>query len=321
MNSGKQPVIAIIGPTAVGKTELSLQIAEDLNAEIISVDSRQVYRYMDVGTDKVTPDTRKRVLHHLIDVVDPDERFTVMDFVKKATESARRITERGKRVIFAGGTPFYYKAIFENVVQEELPEDRNTRDDLEQELEENGPLSMYQKLLEADPVTADRLHPNDTHRVLRALEIFSLSGKKPSEIYSRSSTRKSTIDPLYIGLDRERPALYRRIEERVREQFNGGYVEEVQWLLQNGFHSGLSSMQGFGYREIVKYLSGELSFEDAIQGDIRATKAFSRRQMTWFRKFSPVIWYDTSVGEKSILAKEICQVCHKHYSKEAGTGF
>jgi len=313
----KIPVTAIIGPTAVGKTELSLKIAEELNAEIISVDSRQVYRYMDVGTDKASSETRKRVIHHLIDVVDPDERFTVMDFSRQSLDAVRRIRARGKRVILAGGTPFYYRALLEGAVQEDLPENRGVRKKLEKELLSQGAQALYDRLFELDEKTAEKIHPNDTHRVIRALEIFEVSGKIPSQHYKERKSSVPSFDVLYIGLDRPRGLLYEGIAERVRYQFENGYIEEVQWLLDNGFSPELPAMQGFGYKEIISYLSGDMTYEEAIEGDIRATKAFSRRQMTWFRKFEPVMWYDTSVGDKSVMAEQICKRCLSHYFEEA----
>lgn len=314
------PVIAIIGPTAVGKTELSLQLAEKLEAEIISVDSRQVYRYMDVGTDKVSKETRKRVIHHLIDVADPDERFTVMDFSGLAMEAVSRITKRRKRVILAGGTPFYYRALVDGTVQAELPDNRSVRKKLEDQIEYLGAGTLHKRLSEIDRTAAERIHPNDTHRIVRALEIYEISNKTPSEFYEEQKNADSPFDVLYIGLDRPRKVLYERIAERVRYQFENGYIEEVEWLLENGFGADLPSMQGFGYREIVSYLSGEMTYEEAVQGDIRSTKAFSRRQMTWFRKFEPVMWYDISVGDKSGMAEEIYRSCLFHYNKEATPG-
>lgn len=297
------PVLAIIGPTAVGKTSVSLSIASALNAEIISVDSRQVYRYLDVGTDKVSMQTRKQVIHHLIDVADPDEHFTVMDFARLADQAVERIRARGKVPLFVGGTPFYYQALFEGIITQDLPSDQDIRRRLEEEAEQKGRGHLHCRLSDVDPVTGERLHMNDLRRVVRALEVYEITGKPLSWWYSRESDNIPKYDYLYLGITRPRSLLYEQIAKRVREQFASGYVEEVQWLLGNGFGKDNPSMQGFGYKEIVEYLEGKISLEDAIEGDIKATKAFSRRQMTWFKQFQPSVWYDTSVLE----TEEICE--------------
>lgn len=311
-NTDLAPVLAIIGPTAVGKTSVSLNIASALNAEIISVDSRQVYRYLDVGTDKVSMQTRKQVIHHLIDVADPDEHFTVMDFVKLADQAVKRIRARGKVPLFVGGTPFYYQALFEGIITQDLPSDKDIRDQLEEEAEQKGREHLHCRLADVDPVTGDRLHMNDLRRVVRALEVYEITGKPLSWWYSRESAHVPKYDYLYLGITRPRHFLYEQIAKRVREQFASGYVEEVQWLLGNGFGKENPSMQGFGYKEIVEYLEGRIGLEDAIEGDIKATKAFSRRQMTWFKQFQPSVWYDTSVLETEEISEKVIKRSIEH---------
>lgn len=306
------PVLAIIGPTAVGKTSVSLSIASALNAEIISVDSRQVYRYLDVGTDKVSMQTRKQVIHHLIDVADPDEYFTVMDFTRLADQAVERIRARGKVPLFVGGTPFYYQALFEGIITQDLPSDQDIRRRLEEEAEQKGREHLHCRLSDVDPVTGERLHMNDLRRVVRALEVYEITGKPLSWWYSRESDHVPKYDYLYLGIIRPRNLLYEQIAKRVREQFASGYVEEVQWLLGNGFGKDNPSMQGFGYKEIVEYLEGKISLEDAIEGDIKATKAFSRRQMTWFKQFQPSVWYDTSVLETEEICEKVIMRCRDH---------
>lgn len=284
---------AIIGPTAVGKTEFSLVLAESLGGEIISVDSRQVYRYLDVGTDKVSAEVRKRVIHHCIDVADPDQIFTAADFVMCATEAAHRIIKRDRLPIFVGGTPFYFKAL-EGGILSDLPSDLEVRRSIELEMALRGRYAMHEELKAVDPQTASRINPNDGHRIARALEIYRLSGKPPSLLYRENPPLESRFEFVYIGLNRPRSDLYVRIEERVGLQFRSGYPEEVLWLLGNGFHRDLPSMQGFGYRELVAWAMGEMTLEEAMAGDIRCTKAFSRRQMTWFKRFDNCLWYDLS---------------------------
>jgi len=319
LEKGLGPVAAIIGPTAVGKTGLSLELASYLDAEIISVDSRQVYRYLDIGTDKVSPETRKSILHHLIDVADPDERFTVMDFVSQAQSAVDRIRSRGKNPLFVGGTPFYYKVLFEGVISQNLPSDPEIRLALENEAREKGREFLHGKLENVDRTTAAKLHTNDLRRVIRALEVYDITGKPISWWYCQKNDNLGTgYDFLYLGLISPRSELYERISARVREQFASGYVEEVKWLLDHGFGKENPSMQGFGYKEIIRYLEGDITLEEAIEGDIKATKAFSRRQMTWFKHFSPSLWYDTSVLGREVIRRKmlsaICEHCEGSFS-------
>ncbi|MCL2767699.1 MAG: tRNA (adenosine(37)-N6)-dimethylallyltransferase MiaA [Synergistaceae bacterium] len=312
MYKNKQRVVAIVGATATGKTALSLEIAEKLRAEIISVDSRQVYRYMDVGTDKVSFDIRRKIIHHLIDVADPDENFTVTRFVELCKDCVARITSRGRVPLFVGGTAFYYQSLFNPVITDGIPHDAHVRSRLETFAKEEGNQALYLRLQEIDPLTAKRLHYNDTRRVSRMLEIFEITGKAPSEIFSENDKILSPFDVLYIGLDRPRPEIYGSITERVKWQFNNGYPEEVEWLLKNGYDEKYPSMQGFGYRELVEYIKGNMSFEDALEGDVKSTKAFCRRQMTWFTKFSPIVWYDSEVFYNKKKKNDLIDLCIKY---------
>ncbi|GHS98106.1 tRNA dimethylallyltransferase [Synergistales bacterium] len=287
-------VAAIIGPTAVGKTELSLEIARRLNAEIISVDSRQVYRYMNVGTDKVSIETRREIPHHLIDVRDPDETFTVADFVESAARIARGVFERGRLPLFVGGTPFYYDALFRGSLSDGLPSERAIRERFERIAETEGAEALYELLVKADRATAARLHPNDVRRVSRALEIYAITGTAPSVLYAKENKKTSGLDVLYIGLTRPRADIYKNIVARVSAQFSSGYPEEVLWLMEHGYDERYPSMQGFGYRELADWARGTMTLEEAAAGDIKRTKAFCRRQFTWFGKFRDVLWYDLS---------------------------
>ncbi|MDR2522434.1 MAG: tRNA (adenosine(37)-N6)-dimethylallyltransferase MiaA [Synergistaceae bacterium] len=306
------PVAALIGPTAVGKTALSLELASFLNAEVISVDSRQVYRYMDVGTDKISPAERREVLHHLIDVADPDEVFSVASFTKLAREAAARIRERGRTPLFVGGTPFYYHVLFHGAMNEGLPEDRETRNRFERLAETEGPEALHRMLAEIDAETAARLHPHDVRRVSRALELHALTGTPPSRLYAEGEKMHSDMDVLYIGLNRPRAELHENIASRVRRQFASGYPEEVQWLLENGFDESCPSMQGFGYRELTAWRRGKMTLEEALEGDIRRTKVFCHRQITWFSKFSPTLWYDTSALSVGKLGEAVFEAVKKH---------
>ncbi|MDR2175172.1 MAG: tRNA (adenosine(37)-N6)-dimethylallyltransferase MiaA [Synergistaceae bacterium] len=299
-------VLALIGPTAVGKTALSLEIAEKLGAEVISVDSRQVYRYMDIGTDKVSPAARREVPHHLIDVADPDETFTAASFAELAGKAAARVLNRGRLPLFVGGTPFYYRALFHAALSDGLPGDRETRARWERLAESEGSEALHRKLAEADAAAAARLHPHDVRRVSRALEIFELTGVPPSRLYAQGEKKRSGLDVFYIGLTRPRAELYENIAARVKRQFASGYPEEVAWLMDRGFDERFPSMQGFGYRELAAWRRGALTLEEALEGDIRRTKAFCRRQMTWFGKFVPTLWYDVSEWNLHDLRTKIC---------------
>ena len=309
------PVVAVIGPTAVGKTALSLELAACLDAEVVSVDSRQVYRYMDVGTDKISPSVRKIVLHHLIDIADPDEIFNVALFVRFAQDAVDRIQARGRTPLFVGGTPFYYNALFSASITADLPEDKKTRVHFEKLAKEEGAEALHKMLAEADPKTAARLHPNDVRRVSRALEINALTGTPPSLFFTLNQKARSGMNVLYVGLNRPRGELFDTITQRVRRQFSSGYPEEVKWLLDNGFDESFPSMQGFGYKELVAWHRGTLTLEEALEGDIRRTKAFCRRQMTWFKKFSPVLWYDVSTFSASDLLAAVLEPAKAHLQR------
>ena len=309
----RQPVVALIGPTAVGKTALSLSVAEKLNAEIISVDSRQVYRYMDIGTDKISPSLRHDIPHHLIDIADPDEKFTVSDFADNASRSASRIFARKRIPLFVGGTPFYYNALFHAVLNEELPSDDEVREKYETLANSQGAELLHMRLAEVDPETAQKLHKNDVQRVTRALELWDLTGKTPSSIYHEGSKRDYGFDILYIGLSRSREELFSRIEIRLEQEFSEGFPQEVEWLLNHGYDERHNPLKGLGYRELIDYHRGKISLEQALEGAVSRTKAFCRRQQTWFKKFEPAIWFDMS---ESNHEEEIINAINNHINHE-----
>ena len=311
----KTPLIAIIGPTAVGKTLFSLGLAQKLGAEIISVDSRQVYRYLDVGTDKVSQETRREIIHHLIDIADPDEIYSAADFAADAAGAAARIIARGRVPLLIGGTAFYYKALC-GLLSEDLPRDPELRERLEAEAEEKGLAAMHAELALLDPAAAARIHPNDPVRIMRALEIYRLTGKCASWWYENQNKMEAPYDIFYIGLTRSRENLYKNIAVRAKKQFENGYPEEVEWLLSHGFEPRLPALQGFGYRELVQYLNGECTYEEALEGDVRSTKAFSRRQMTWFKHFEPAVWYDLDLQSAESALADVLPKCLAHLGGE-----
>jgi len=314
-DESKIPLIAIIGPTAVGKTVFSLELAAKLSAEIISVDSRQVYRYLDVGTDKVSQQIRREILHHIIDVADPDQIFSAADFASQASDAVRRIKARGKIPLMIGGTAFYYKALCGSL-SENLPKDYDVRIQLESEIKEKGLSALHSELQQIDPAASRKIHPNDPVRIMRALEIYRITGRPSTYWYENQKRIDSNYDVLYIGLTRSRANLYRNIEDRVRSQFANGYAEEVEWLLAKGFSPKLPALQGFGYRELVRYVRGEITFEEALAGDVRSTKAFSRRQMTWFKHFTPAVWYDFDSKTPAEALEDVLPICLRHIGVE-----
>ncbi len=306
--AGRLKVLAVIGPTAVGKTALSLELADRLNAEIISVDSRQVYRYMDIGTDKISPAQRRLILHHLIDEADPDQVYTASDFARDALDAARRIAARGRVPLFVGGTPFYYQALMGGLISVNVPPDEGVRSQL------NGmtDVELHGRLGEVDPLTAKRLHPNDRFRILRALEIYSVTGTPPSELFAQAKKTGGPLDVLYLGLNRDREELREIIAQRVKEQFDAGYADEVEWLLSHGFSADLPSMKGFGYRELAAYHQGRMTYQEALDGDVTATRQFAKRQMTWFRKFEPAVWFDRGRLSAQTTVERMLEAARRH---------
>ncbi|MBR1658098.1 MAG: tRNA (adenosine(37)-N6)-dimethylallyltransferase MiaA [Synergistaceae bacterium] len=309
----RQPVVALIGATAVGKTALSLSVAEKLNAEIISVDSRQVYRYMDVGTDKVSVSLRREIPHHMIDIADPDEKFTVSDFAENASKAASRILARKRIPLFVGGTPFYYNALFHASLNEDLPSDSDVRGKYEALANSQGAELLHMRLAEVDPLTAEKLHKNDIQRVTRALEIWDLTGKAPSQVYSEGAKRDYGFDILYIGLSRSREELFRRIEIRLEQEYSSDFPDEVKWLMNHGFDDRYNPLKGLGYKELIDFHRGKVKFDEALEISISRTKAFCRRQQTWFKKFEPALWFDMS---ESSHEDEIINAINKHLHKE-----
>jgi len=307
----KIKLIAIIGQTAVGKTELSLALAEKLNAEIISVDSRQVYRHLNVGTDKVSAATMARIPHHLIDIAEPDEIFSAADFAKAAAAAINDIRARGKNTLLAGGTPFYYKALL-GTLHEDLPKSAELRAELEKEIEEKGLAALHDELKAIDPVSASKIHKNDPVRTMRAIEIYRLTGQTASWWYEHQKAADCPYNILYIGLTRDRGELHENIARRAAKQFENGYPEEVKWLLDHGYSEKLPALQGFGYRELVQYIKGNCTLAEALEGDIRSTKAFARRQTTWFKHFEPAVWYDLSKQSYDYVLKDALAKCKEH---------
>ncbi len=299
----KKPLIILTGPTAVGKTKASIQLAKTLNGEIISADSMQVYQYMDIGTAKITPDEMDGVPHHLIDTFLPDQDFSVATFKECAQAAMEEIYAKGKIPIIVGGTGFYIQALLYDIDFAEV-EGHPYREELETFAKEKSPEALHARLQEIDPEAAQEIHANNVKRVIRAIEYFYENGKKISEHNASEREKSSPYNFCYFVLNDERELLYRRIDERIDIMVEQGLLEEVQSLLKKGYHRELVSMQGLGYKEIVAYLAGETSLEEAIRILKRDTRHFAKRQLTWFRRERDVIWIDKSkcqYDEKVIL--------------------
>jgi tRNA dimethylallyltransferase len=287
-----KPLVILTGPTAVGKTALSIELAKAINGEIISADSMQVYRHMDIGTAKVTPEEMQGIPHHLIDILEPEEPFNVAEFKKRAQEAVEDILSRGKIPIVAGGTGFYIQALLYNVSFDEEEND-GYRQELERiAMEPDGPTRLYQKLEQIDPDSLRTIHPNNVKRVIRALEYFHQTGEPISLHNERERAKTSPYHFAYFVLNMDRQRLYERIELRIDKMLEEGLLEEVQSLRNRGLNREHISMQGLGYKEIYDYLQGSTSLEEAIYILKRDTRHFAKRQLTWFKREKEVIWLD-----------------------------
>ena len=300
----KARLVVLIGPTAVGKTALSLALARRLDAEIISGDSMLFYRGFDIGTAKPTKEERAAVPHHFIDILAPEASFNVMDFQRLAREEIGRIAARGKLPLVVGGTGLYIKSLLEGYVFNETSGDRAYREKLERLAQEKGKAFVHGLLQEANPEAAARLHINDFRRVVRALEVASLGNEHISE-QREAAGGELAYDAYVIGLRRERQALYARIEERVDAMLEAGLADEVRSLLAEGVPRDCPAMKGIGYREMLAYLAGSMDLPLAAEEIKKATRHFAKRQLTWFRKMPYVHWYAASQGEELLLEK-IC---------------
>ena len=286
----KRPMVILTGPTAVGKTALSIELAKKINGSIISADSMQVYRHMDIGSAKVMPEEMDGVKHYLIDEFEPDEEFHVVKFVERAKEHLEEIYAEGKIPIIAGGTGFYIQALLYDIDFTEQECDEAYRAELEQLAAEKGADYLHNMLREVDPASADAIHANNIKRVIRSLEFYHLSGKRISEHNEKEREKTSPYHFAYFVLTDERSHLYANIDKRVDLMIEQGLVDEVQKLKNMGFHRDMVSMQGLGYKEILDYLDGKTTLEEAIYIIKRETRHFAKRQLTWFRRERDVIW-------------------------------
>lgn len=287
----KQPLLVLIGPTAVGKTRMSLDIAKAWNAEIISGDSMQVYRGMDIGTAKIPLDEREGIPHHLIDICEPEVPYSAADFQANATQAIAQIAERGKLPFIVGGTGLYVESVCYQFKFAEIGSDEAFRQEQERYAAEHGAEALHARLAAIDPPAGERLHPNDLRRVIRALEVYHMTGQTFSE-QQAGQTKVSPYELCIIGLTMDRAELYRRIEQRVDEMMQQGLVDEVRQLLDRDLPPAAVAMQGLGYKEIADYLRGNCTLEAAVERLKRDTRRFAKRQLSWFRHMNGIHWID-----------------------------
>ena len=286
-------LLCILGPTAVGKTEIAIAIAEKLDAEIVSADSRQIYRYMDIGTAKPTPSEQSRVRHHLIDCVAPDERFSAADYQRAADMAIQDIQSRGKQAMLVGGAGLYFRAVVDGLF--DGPDaDPEFRARLRAKAQEFGSNVLHSRLSQVDPESASRIHPNDLIRIIRALEVYEKTGKTISELQKEWTRARPRYSFIAFGINRERQELYQRIEVRVDKMLAAGLLEEVKSLIARGYDKNLPSMQGFGYKELIDYLDGKCDWDTAVNLLKRNTRRFAKRQLTWFRNDPRIEWINLS---------------------------
>lgn len=288
-----RPLVVLTGPTAVGKTAISIEFAKKVRGEIISADSMQVYKGMDIGSAKIRKEEMDGVPHYLLDILEPEEPFNVMLFQRIAKKAIEEIYGRGHIPILTGGTGFYIQSVLYDIAFTEET-DTSVREGLEQEAREKGAEYLHEKLARVDPATAENIHANNVKRVIRALEFYELNGYPLSEHNEIERQRKSPYLFRYYVLNEPREILYRRIEARVDRMLEEGLVAEVEVLKKKGYTRDMVSMQGLGYKEILDYLTGDCTLEDAIDKIKKETRHFAKRQLTWFRREKEVIWVEKS---------------------------
>ncbi len=303
VNQHKPNLLVILGPTAVGKTEIALEIATVLSGEIISADSMQVYRGMNVGTAKPSAFEQQQVPHHLIDIANPDQRFTVVDFLHHAQASIDSIIAKGKLPILAGGTGLYINALIDGFAFPDQGCNQNMRQKLAQK-HGNDPQALHQALMKVDQEAASKLHPNDTRRIIRALEVYHTTGKPISVLQQKTGAAATKYEIVKIGLNRDRQTLYQRIEARVDLMIKHGLVDEVIQLLQQ-YPTQPTALQAIGYKEIALYLQQYITIEEAIYLIKRDTRRYAKRQLSWFRRDDRIQWFDVEALSVQAIVENI----------------
>lgn len=302
----KSNLLVFVGPTAVGKTDMALEVAKRLDAEIVSADSMQIYKYMDIGTAKPSKSEQAEVSHHMIDIVNPDDEFSVADYQTLAIKAIDDILRRGKLPILTGGTGLYINAVCYNYTFSEHHKDEELRKRLREDAQKYGNEFIHKRLMSLDPVGAKKIHPNNVRRVIRAIEV-SLKTEKPFSYFEENTKRQNPKYQLsIIGLTRPRAQLYLRINQRVGHMMDAGFVDEVKGLLDRGYSKKLNSMQGLGYRQIVNFLEGIITENEAVELIARNTRRYAKRQYTWFLRDKNIIWEDISGGNQDEIIDRVC---------------
>ncbi len=294
MNENKKPLLILTGPTAAGKTDLSIALAKSIDGAIISADSMQVYKGMDIGSAKIRPEEMQGIPHYLVDILEPDEEFHVVKFQTLAKKALEEIYANGQIPIVVGGTGFYIQALLYDIDFTSQNEDTELREYYAALAAEKGSRYLHDMLRQVDPASADKIHENNIKRVIRALEFYKKTGTPISEHNEQERLKESPYDFRYFVLTDDRERLYRRIEQRIDLMLEAGLVEEVKQLKDKGYHKGMVSMQGLGYKEILSWLDGEITYDEAVYILKRDTRHFAKRQLTWFRRERDVIWLDKS---------------------------
>ncbi|MDE7415666.1 MAG: tRNA (adenosine(37)-N6)-dimethylallyltransferase MiaA [Lachnospiraceae bacterium] len=284
------PLIILTGPTAAGKTKLSIELAKTINGEIISADSMQVYKHMNIGSAKIRPEEMQGVKHYLVDILEPTEDFNIVLFQKYAKQAITEIYEKGKIPIIVGGTGFYIQSVLYDIDFQESDEDTALRTELEQLARDKGVEYLHNMLKACDPKAAQAIHANNVKRVIRAIEFYRQTGSKISEHNETEREKKSAYNSCYFVLTDKRERLYEKIDQRVDRMMEAGLVNEVKQLMDMGCKRDSTAMQGLGYKEIISYLAGEITLEEAVYIIKRDTRHFAKRQLTWFRRERNVIW-------------------------------
>ncbi len=295
--AGKIPLLVLAGPTAAGKSALAMRLAPLLETDIISADSAQVYRGLDIGTAKPSADEQKLVRHHLIDLVAPDQNYSVADYQRDAQRLIGKLWSRGRFPFMVGGTGLYLRAVTENYAFGERGGDKAFRERLAAEVDSAGSAALHERLKRLDPAAAARIHPRDRRRIIRALEIFHLEGRLISAQVARTRQQESPYRLLILGLTLPRPLLYRTIEERVEAMLERGFFEEVETLLRRGYSRSSPGLQVLGYRQLAACIAGEISREEAVAEIKKQTRRLAKRQLTWFRREPRIVWLDRAAEE------------------------
>jgi len=301
----KYPLFVLLGPTAVGKTKLSIEIAKKINGEIISGDSMQVYKYLDIGTAKIKPEETDGIPHHLIDIKEPTESFSVAEFKKLAEEKIKEIINKGKFPMIVGGTGLYINAVINNYNFSENDANQQMREELKKIAQEQGIEVLLEKLKEVDPISASKFHPHDQRRIIRALEVYYSTGKPISQSHNSGDNDNTKYQLVMVGLNLKREKLYERINARVDEMLEAGWLAEIEHLLQKGVPTDAPALQGLGYKQLVMYLEGRLTLEKAVELIKRDTRRFAKRQLTWFNRDNRIYWIQVDNKKENEILEEI----------------